>query len=425
MAEQRFGEAAAWLTAQRARRPHDPQLAAQLGTCWSKLSHHARAIECFRAALSAPRGLGASQRAGLHNDLGASLVELGQLREALVEFDSGLALEDSAALRVNRAHVLSELGDAAGALDGYARALELTPGAVAAELGLGIQLRELGRTEEARRHLERAARLAPEDPRILCELALLEAQGGNVERAFARCDEYLARFPGRSGVLALLAPLAFELGLSERAAALLDYPRWVHRELLDPPPEFGDARRFHQAVAQHVIDHPSLAFSPKSHATRAGRHSGELLVEPLGPLAALERTLTRAIAEYWRRLPNPSEHPFVQARPASVGIHLWGVVLEEQGHQLPHVHPDAWLSGVFYAAVPDSCRKEESRDGWLEFGAPEPLLALRSAPPTLLVAPEPGLLVLFPSYFYHRTLPFEGEGTRVSLAFDVIPGPRS
>lgn len=423
MAEQRFGEAATLLAALRARQPGDPLVAAQLGTCWSRLSHHERAIECFRDALRAPGSLTAARRAGLHNDLGASFAELGRADEALLEFERGLALQESVQLGVNRAHALSELGDVSGALEGYARILEHEPDAVAARLGLGIQLRELGRAEDARGHLERASKLAPDNPRIVCQQALLEAGSGNPERAFALCDEYLTRFPGRSGVLALLAPLAFELGLSERAASLLDYERFVRREVLELPQEFGPPEPFQQALARHVIEHPSLVSSPRSHATRAGRHSGELLVEPLGPLAAFEPVLSRAIAAYWRRLPGAPEHPFVRARPVSVGLHLWGVVLEEQGHQLPHVHPDAWLSGVYYAAVPASCRQQGSHAGWLEFGAPEPLLGLRQDAPTLLVAPEPGLLVLFPSYFSHRTLPFEGDGTRVSLAFDVIPGP--
>jgi len=29
-------------------------------------------------------------------------------------------------------------------------------------------------------------------------------------------------------------------------------------------------------------------------------------------------------------------------------------------------------------------------------------------------------MVLFPSYFYHRTLPFTSAGKRVSIAFDII-----
>ncbi|MCW5581951.1 MAG: hypothetical protein KIS72_11480 [Luteimonas sp.] len=38
------------------------------------------------------------------------------------------------------------------------------------------------------------------------------------------------------------------------------------------------------------------------------------------------------------------------------------------------------------------------------------------------IRPEEGTMLLFPSYFYHRTLPFEDESPRISIAFDVLPG---
>ena len=30
-------------------------------------------------------------------------------------------------------------------------------------------------------------------------------------------------------------------------------------------------------------------------------------------------------------------------------------------------------------------------------------------------------MLLFPSYLYHHTIPFESAGTRISIAFDVLP----
>jgi len=39
----------------------------------------------------------------------------------------------------------------------------------------------------------------------------------------------------------------------------------------------------------------------------------------------------------------------------------------------------------------------------------------------LSVRPEVGLLVLFPSYFWHGTLPFHSEQLRLTVAFDVVP----
>ena len=38
-----------------------------------------------------------------------------------------------------------------------------------------------------------------------------------------------------------------------------------------------------------------------------------------------------------------------------------------------------------------------------------------------MIRPEPGLLLLFPSYYYHRSLPYDGAGERISISFDLAP----
>ncbi len=48
------------------------------------------------------------------------------------------------------------------------------------------------------------------------------------------------------------------------------------------------------------------------------------------------------------------------------------------------------------------------------------LLQRAIAPEVRFYRPEEGLMFLFPSYFYHRTVPFESEQQRVSVAFDIL-----
>ena len=74
------------------------------------------------------------------------------------------------------------------------------------------------------------------------------------------------------------------------------------------------------------------------------------------------------------------------------------------------------LSGVYYALLP-----EEGEPGAIEFGRPKPPFSAGFTPEVALIRPQAGLLVLFPSFFWHRTLPFAGGGKRVSIAFDLIP----
>ena len=95
--------------------------------------------------------------------------------------------------------------------------------------------------------------------------------------------------------------------------------------------------------------------------------------------------------------------------------------MEEAGHQIQHIHESGWLSGVYYPKVPsDIGASEDDPTGWIEFGLPQDLYRVKKAPPLRLIKPEEGLLVLFPSYFFHRTVPTGSEELRIRIAFDVM-----
>jgi uncharacterized protein (TIGR02466 family) len=100
-------------------------------------------------------------------------------------------------------------------------------------------------------------------------------------------------------------------------------------------------------------------------------------------------------------------------------MRMWCVVLGSGGRQIPHIHPEA--SGVYYPKVPAGLGASEA--GALEFGEPDAPFPAPISAPRLSVRPEEGLSVLFPSYFYHRTLPFQAEGQRITIAFDLVPSP--
>ena len=38
----------------------------------------------------------------------------------------------------------------------------------------------------------------------------------------------------------------------------------------------------------------------------------------------------------------------------------------------------------------------------------------------LIVAPEPGMLVMFPSWLEHWVTPYRGKGQRISVAFNAV-----
>ena len=121
--------------------------------------------------------------------------------------------------------------------------------------------------------------------------------------------------------------------------------------------------------------------------------------------------------------------PFLSRIPRRYRLTLIASILTAGGRHPPHVHEGAWLSGVYYVAVPDHIGDDDGdntgggRGGWLEFGRPDHDLPEGSAFRCISHPPCTGTALLFPSYLFHGTIPFEGPGERIGIAFDVYPEP--
>ena len=142
------------------------------------------------------------------------------------------------------------------------------------------------------------------------------------------------------------------------------------------------------------------------------------MLEPMGPIRGLEETIRAAVDQYRRDHPIDPKHPFLHRAPDRFGLNIWAIILQQAGHQVPHIHPGAWLSGVYYPKLP-LVIGDNSQAGWIEFGRPPENYTGDTEPNVIMIRPEEGLMLLFPSYMYHRTIPFAGDGTRISVAFDV------
>ena len=92
----------------------------------------------------------------------------------------------------------------------------------------------------------------------------------------------------------------------------------------------------------------------------------------------------------------------------------------KSGFHTKHLHPAGWISSAYYVAIPDAVQRGYGQEGWLKFGEPNFDCGLKE-PIRRTVQPAPGLLVLFPSYIWHGTLPFHSSQSRTTIAFDVVP----
>ncbi len=284
----------------------------------------------------------------------------------------------------------------------------------------GYLLEQLERVDDAIDAYRQAITLQPgyRDPYYnLGDLYLKLGQPGEAIAVFDAC---MASNGRDFHALAYKAHALRDAGDLTNADSLLDHQQFVKRYKISVPDCFENLSRMNQALAQHVKTHPSLQANVRS--TMKGDHTGELLAEPKGPMAEIETVINAAVAWYCADLPDLPGHPFVQSRPKAWRLTSWGVVLKNRGYERSHIHPNGWLSGVFYLQLPDVLDDPDREpEGWLEFGRPTKDLHVRSEPQIRLYKPEVGNIILFPSYFYHGTIPFTSSETRICISFDAEP----
>ena len=358
-------------------------------------------------------------------NLGLAFLSLDKPEEARSAFEKAIASDaGNARLHIHHGASLHHLGRYGEAAAAYRRALDIEPDSAEALNNLGVSLQEDGHLEQAVISYRKASALAPDDKQIQVKICDALLSLGRADEALALADQVLDQRPGQTGALAVRTVALTETGADQEAAELLDFDLLVRQVRLQPPDSFVSLKAFNQALANHVSNHPTLTFEPPGHATRGGSHTGELLVDPKGPTAQLEAVIHDAVTDWCMVLAGETGSDvaamLLDSRPADWKLTMWAVIMQSQGFQLPHMHPAAWLSGVYYPQLPSSLN-DTDQAGWIEFGRPPETLQPKKKHTARIYKPEEGLLLLFPSYMYHLTIPFDSDEKRISIAFDVIP----
>jgi uncharacterized protein (TIGR02466 family) len=105
---------------------------------------------------------------------------------------------------------------------------------------------------------------------------------------------------------------------------------------------------------------------------------------------------------------------------------MWVNVLDAGGRQAMHNHANSFISGVLYLTPthPGSQTVFMKSPGGTDFLFKNDHAGMRptefSADKWVSPAPEPGDLVLFPSYLLHAVPPNQGE-RRITLSFNAVP----
>ncbi len=389
-----------------------------LGVLVGQIGQHDKALELIKAAIQVN-----AHNPHYHANLANVLQTLGRLDEAAVALERAFALDPNMVTALTNFGVLrQQQGRLDEAVAAYRRSLQVRPDYADAYYNLATALKEQGKLDEAIAALQQAITLQPDSANEHVVLAGYLLEGHDFNAALRACDSCLKLAPRNIRALGFKSVALTELGQREALHALIDFDTLITRRHIEAPAGYPNLAAFNDALISHVRTHPSLVDNPSTGATRGGGHTDELLVDPKGPFATFEQMINAAITEYLRSLPLQQSHPYLAQRPRAWRLTVWGVVLRAEGHQVAHIHPGGWVSGVYYAKLPavvDTAAREHA--GWIEFGQPPLEFHAKAKAEVRAVKPEEGLLLLFPSYVYHRTIPYKSEEERVSIAFDALP----
>ncbi len=322
-------------------------------------------------------------------------------------------------LRLLAADALRNAGFLERALETLQGGLQLAPQSVGFLTSIGVVLDGLDRPGDALPYLraaaERGRRGGPAKRNLIPTLLRLSEP---IE-ALAICDELLADSPDDQLLIAYRATALRMLG-DARYESLHDYDRLVRIYRPDPPSAFTRVSDFNEAFAAAVLAFHTTDRRPLDQSLRGGTQTDRNLPLEQPAVAAFMKMIDAPIRDYISRLRDGSDHPTDRRRAAGYRIAgSWSVRLSPQGFHTNHVHPKGWLSSAYYIDLPEGMGTDESRAGWLKFG--EPGQPTPGCSPNHFVRPEPGMLVLFPSYMWHGTVPFTEGGHRLTAAFDVVP----
>lgn len=176
-------------------------------------------------------------------------------------------------------------------------------------------------------------------------------------------------------------------------------------------------------LAAKLRERHTLSGQPLEQSLRGGTQTdGNLFMHVDPVIAQLREAIRTTVAEHVAKFPAmDKEHPLLGRRRDLIRFSgSWSVRLHSKGFHANHIHPAGWISSALYVVLPPDVGKEEA--GVLTLGeAKAPNFPVELAP-FRTVIPKPGRLVLFPSFTWHGTRPFD-EGERITVAFDVAALP--
>ena len=323
------------------------------------------------------------------------------------------------ALMLEKAHALSLEKRAREAHDIYAELVTRDAADSWSQAGVAASLLQMGQAKDAVRAFEAALALPGAVAGMYSSAAEAGLMAGDAGKAQAFCQAGLKDAPFDQTCLAMQGT-AWRLQGDKRDEEQSGYDSLIGIFDLEAPEGFSSMEDFNAALAAHLeAAHPGTREYLEQSLRGGTQTEGFLFASANVLIRKLKARIDEAVSNYIAALPVSASHPFTARRRDGFGYAgAWSSRMKDSGFHVNHIHPQGWISSCYYVAVPPVTNDPATRQGWIKFGEPALAVGLGER---RAIQPVPGRLVLFPSYLWHGTIPFQDSAVRTTIAFDAVP----
>ena len=349
------------------------------------------------------------------------LIKSGQLGKAKFILDQTILLSpNNPNLLTQLAIVESELGNSDRAEAIHLRLVQNFPDHFLSNFNYALFLSMIGRNDDSYKFLNRCLQIVPDAPEALAAMKKLPS---NKNSLLAHIYELIESKMYDEAVLELqsakstIDPIFYWAAISDipaPASSTIEDISLVSPfdqiEILNLFNDSDEKYSFLAVIKDYIMSQESLIWDRAGKPTRFGKQSHEILNGSNDQhINDLSRRLKRHILDYMNTRPFLAQ--IASQKNIQYELSGWAVSLANGGYQKRHIHPEAIVSGVFYIKLSDESRSDNQIQGNLSFP---------SSHCSRMITPKEGMVVLFPSYLPHETIPLVKDHERVCIAFNLV-----
>ena len=310
----------------------------------------------------------------------------------------------------------SELGNYDKADEIHRQLTQKHGNAFLSHFNYGLFLANLGNKEKALSCFERCKQIVPNAPEAQEQIdKLLNSEKDVLTSIYQDIEE--ERWDKAEQKLGenqqSIEPIQFWAAVNElpkeRQIKLVEIEAFDEEKQVNPVELYSELekKKFLDELLYSVQNTESLIWNRAGKPTRNGLQSHEILNGSKSEaIQDLCKRLKTVVNDYIMNKPLLQE--IKEQKTNTIELSGWSVVLKQGGYQKRHIHPESVISGVVYLQLPKESANEDKKEGNLVFPSNN----------MKMITPKEGMVVLFPSYLAHETIPIKSNEERICIAFN-------